>query len=106
MDTQMKKGVLEMCILFQIKNEPLYGYEIMKSVRQVFPDVYEGSIYAILRRLNSAGYAEVTRRESPSGPPRKYYGITQSGQEYLKQMLEEWRAVARGISLLGIQVQD
>lgn len=104
MQTQMKKGVLEMCILYQIKDEPLYGYEIMKSVREVFPDVYEGSIYTILRRLNSAGYAEVTQQESPSGPPRKYYGITQSGREYLHEMLEEWRAVFRGVSSFGISV--
>jgi PadR family transcriptional regulator PadR len=60
MDTQMKKGVLEMCILFKLKEEVLYGYEIMKSVRQIFPDVYEGSTYTILRRLNAAGYTAVS----------------------------------------------
>jgi PadR family transcriptional regulator PadR len=102
--TQMKKGILELCILFQIKDEQLYGYEIMKSVRQVFPDVYEGSIYTILRRLNTMGYTEITQRESPSGPPRKYYGITASGQEYLNEMLDEWRAIVQGVSSLGIHI--
>ncbi|MEA1961435.1 MAG: PadR family transcriptional regulator, partial [Bacillota bacterium] len=67
MDAQMKKGVLEMCILFKLKDEPLYGYEIMKSVRQVFPDVYEGSIYTILRRLNATGYTDITHKESTNG---------------------------------------
>lgn len=102
MDAQMKKGVLEMCILYKLKDEPLYGYEIMKSVRQVFPDVYEGSIYTILRRLNSTGYTDISQKQSPSGPARKYYGITQSGQDYLNQMLAEWRTIVSGVSSFGI----
>ncbi|HHY82994.1 MAG TPA: PadR family transcriptional regulator [Clostridiales bacterium] len=103
MDTQLKKGILEMCILYQIRDDILYGYEIMKSVQQVFPDVYEGSIYAILRRIHAAGYANVIKRESPSGPPRKYYEITESGKEYLNQMLHEWRNILQGVTSLGIQ---
>jgi len=102
MDAQMKKGVLEMCILFKLKDEPLYGYELMKSVRQVFPDVYEGSIYTILRRLNATGYTDITQKESPNGPARKYYGITQSGMYYLNQMLVEWRIVVSGVTSFGI----
>ncbi len=102
MDVQMKKGVLEMCILYKLKDEPLYGYEIMKSVRQVFPDVYEGSIYTILRRLNSTGYTDITQKQSPNGPARKYYGITPSGQDYLNQVLAEWRTIACGVSSFGI----
>jgi PadR family transcriptional regulator PadR len=101
----MKKGVLEMCILFKLKNEPLYGYELMKAIREVFPDVYEGSIYTILRRLNSEGYTEITMRESPSGPPRKYYGITGSGKEYLEKVIEEWGNILKGVATIGIKVQ-
>ena len=104
MDTQMKKGILEMCILFQLKKEPVYGYEVMKSVRQVFSDVYEGSIYTILRRLHKSGYTKVIQKESPNGPPRKYYEITPSGEEYLSLMLEEWSAVVKGVSSLGIHI--
>ncbi|MHB8062241.1 MAG: PadR family transcriptional regulator [Ruminiclostridium sp.] len=102
MDAQMKKGVLEMCILFKLKNETLYGYELMKSIRKVFPDVYEGSIYTILRRLNATGYADITQKASPSGPERKYYGITELGQDYLNQMLSEWKIVASGVTTFGI----
>ena len=102
MDAQMKKGVLEMCILFQLKDQLLYGYELMKSVRQVFPDVYEGSIYTILRRLNATGYADITQKESPNGPARKYYGITQAGEDYLNQMLVEWKTVVGGVTSFGI----
>lgn len=102
MDAQMKKGVLEMCILFKLKDEPLYGYELMKSVRQVFPDVYEGSIYTILRRLNATGYTDITQQESPNGPARKYYGITQDGRDYLNEILAEWKIIASGVSSFGI----
>ena len=102
MDTQMKKGVLEMCILYQIKSGPVYGYEIMKFVRQVFVDVYEGSIYTILRRLHSMGYTATTKRESPSGPPRKYYEITESGKVYLDEMIKEWNNIVQAVSSLGI----
>ena len=66
MVTQLKKGILEMCILYQIKDELLYGYEIMKSVRQVFPDVYEGSVYAIWRRLHANGLVDVIQRDHPA----------------------------------------
>jgi PadR family transcriptional regulator PadR len=103
MVTQLKKGILEMCILYQIKDELLYGYEIMKSVRQVFPDVYEGSVYAILRRLHANGLADVIQRVSSGGPPRKYYVITESGREYLSRIIEEWRAILQGVSSLGIR---
>ena len=104
MDAQMKKGVLEMCILYKLKDEELYGYELMKSIRQVFPDVYEGSVYTILRRLNATGYTRVTQKKSLNGPARKYYAATQGGLEYLDQMLKEWKAVVNSVSALGIQI--
>jgi len=105
MDTQMKKGVLEMCILFLLKEDKLYGYELMKAVREHFPDVYEGSVYTILRRLNAEGYTEISMQESPSGPPRKYYGITQSGRDYLGQMMEEWKSMVNSVISLGIELK-
>lgn len=104
MDAQMKKGVLEMCILYKLKDEELYGYEIMKSIRKIFPDVYEGSIYTILRRLNATGHTQITQKKSLNGPARKYYGITQTGLEYLDQMLAEWKAVVNSVSALGIKI--
>jgi len=104
MDAQMKKGILEMCILYKLKDEELYGYELMKSIRHVFPDVYEGSIYTILRRLNATGYTQISQRKSLNGPVRKYYRITQTGLEYLDQMLAEWKTVVYNVSALGIKV--
>ena len=102
MDTQMKKGVLEMCILHTLRGEPLYGYELMKTIQACFPEVYEASVYAILRRLHQAGYADILRKASPTGPERKYYLLTDSGRAYLARMLEEWDRVRESVRAAGI----
>jgi PadR family transcriptional regulator PadR len=106
MDTQLKKGVLELCILFQLKQEELYGYEIMKTVKDQFNDVYDGSIYAILRRLNADGYTETYTKDSPSGPARKYYRITETGLDYLNIMITEWQEMIESVKKLGIPVKS
>jgi PadR family transcriptional regulator PadR len=102
MDTQLKKGILEMCILFQLTKNDMYGYEIMKIIKDVFPDVYDGSIYAILRRLNADGHTETYVRESTGGPPRKYYRVTPEGREYCKNITDEWRLLKDSVETLGI----
>ena len=103
MDTQLKKGILEMCILFQLTGADMYGYEIMKIIKDVFPDVYDGSIYTILRRLNSEGYTETYMKDVPSGGPgRKYYRITPLGLEYSKEMNAEWHTLLKRVEALGI----
>lgn len=105
MDTQLKKGILEMCILFQLTQNDMYGYEIMKIVKEVFPDVYDGSIYAILRRLNSEGYTETYMKESSGGPSRKYYRVTAEGNSYSGKMIVEWKTLMERVQLLGIAKQ-
>lgn len=102
MDAQMKKGILEMCILHLISKSPLYGYEIMKKVKEAFPDVYDGSIYAVLRRLNADGCTETYLGEVSGGPPRKYYRLTPPGNDKLFEALDEWNAVLTAIKMLGI----
>ena len=102
MDTQLKKGVLELAILYQLREGEEYGYEIMKRIREEFPDVYEGSVYAILRRLAAEGVAAVSRRPSGMGPPRKYYSLTPSGRESLAASLAEWTALRESLSRLGL----
>ncbi len=102
MNTQLKKGVLELCILYQLRDKDMYGYEIMKTIKDQFTDVYDGSVYAILRRLNSEGYTQIYRKDSPSGPARKYYRITRAGMEYLDSMVAEWNRMVEGVRKLGI----
>lgn len=103
MDGQMKKGILEMCILFQLSNSEIYGYEIMKKTKEAFPDVYDGTIYTILRRLHSDGYTETYMGSTSNGPQRKYYRITPSGREYLDKTIGEWKAVNAAVAMIGIR---
>jgi PadR family transcriptional regulator PadR len=101
MDTQLKKGVLEMCILIQLSKQDMYGYEIMKIIQDVFPDVYDGSIYTILRRINGEGYTETYMKDVPSGgPARKYYRITPLGKGYCLKVTEEWEKMTESVGKL------
>lgn len=101
MDTQLKKGVLEMCILIQLSKMDMYGYEIMKIIQDVFPDVYDGSIYTILRRINSEGYTETYMKDVPSGgPARKYYRITDIGRGYCEKTITEWKGMTEKVQML------
>lgn len=100
MDTQMKKGVLEMCILLSLKKHDLYGYEIMKLIKEVFPNVYDGSIYTILRRLKDGGYTYTYMQDVPSGgPTRKYYRITEEGLRYAEDMYKDWKNMTNMVDI-------
>jgi PadR family transcriptional regulator PadR len=103
-DAQMKRGVLEMCVLHLLADEPLYGYELMKTVQEAFPDVYDGSVYAVLRRLHADGCTETFLGETSGGPPRKYYRLTADGRRRLSEALEEWRALVAAVRHLKVPV--
>jgi PadR family transcriptional regulator PadR len=105
MDTQLKKGVLELCVLHQLKKGEMYGYEIMKIITDQFPEVYDGTIYSILRRLNKDGYTRAYFRDSPNGPRRKYFYITDEGNTYLATISREWDSIVRKVANLGIGKQ-
>ena len=102
MHTQLRKGVLEMCILHQLQSTEAYGYEIMKVIKEVLPDVYDGSIYAVLRRLNADEKTSVVMKQSPNGPPRKYYRITTKGRLHLDEITREWARLVAGVKRLGV----
>ena len=74
-NTQFKKGVLELLILLMVKKSDMYGYELVEKVSKIV-DVSEGTIYPILKRLTNEGYFETYTKESTEGPIRKYYHIT------------------------------
>jgi len=71
MEAQIKKGILEMCVLYTIRDREMYGYDVMKSMKRHFPEVNESTFYAILRRLHADGSAEITLGEESNGPTRK-----------------------------------
>lgn len=90
MNPQFKKGILELCVLKLVKDDDTYGYELVERISQKF-EISEGTIYPILRRLTEEKYFETYLKESPSGPPRKYYRITALGSGYQERLLKEWK---------------
>ena len=99
MNTQFKKGVLELCVLSLLKSGDKYGYELADSVGKKI-DISEGTIYPLLKRLRAEGYFEVYLKESPSGPARKYYRLTSKGAEMQTHLESEWREFTQSVSTL------
>jgi PadR family transcriptional regulator PadR len=100
-NTQLRKGVLEFCILNAISGTRLYGYDIVKRLRPIEGLVIsEGTIYPILSRLRKEGFLETTLQESPEGPARKYYQVTAQGRRQLETMNAVWDSLAQGIDRL------
>ena len=97
--SQMMKGTLEGCILKIIEKETTYGYEILEYLKKNgFADLAEGTIYPLLLRLEKQGYLEAELRESPLGPKRKYYTLTNTGRGYLYSFSECWKQVNRAVT--------
>ncbi len=97
-NVQVRKGLLEFCILNALHDRRLYGYDIVKTLRAVDGLVIgEGTIYPILSRFRSQGLVEATVEESPEGPPRKYYRLTSQGEILLAEMNSAWERMQRGI---------
>ena len=90
--------MLELCILNAIKATPLYGYDIVRQLRQIEGLVIsEGTIYPILSRLKREGIVESTIQESAEGPARKYYRLTVKGKVILSEMSRYWANIENGI---------
>lgn len=93
MDIQMKRGLLEVCVLAAIKNEPSYGYQIIKDVAP-YAQISESTLYPILRRLEAAEMLTVYAEEH-NGRLRKYYRITEKGKERLLAFRDEWGEIMK-----------
>lgn len=94
---QMRKGVLEYCLLVALKNKPAYAsdlIEILKSARLI---VVEGTLYPLLTRLKNSGYLTYEWVESQMGPPRKYYKLTPAGQTFLTELETAWNELVDGV---------
>ncbi|MFZ1705918.1 MAG: PadR family transcriptional regulator [Saprospiraceae bacterium] len=87
---QMRKGVLDLCVLSIISKEAAYPTDIINQLKEAKMIVVEGTIYPLLNRLKDANLLEYSWQESKSGPPRKYYHITTSGHEFLEGLMETW----------------
>lgn len=99
--SQLRRGVLELCILRVLRHEPSYGYEIVTTLGALGPlAANENTVYPLLRRLKTDRVLETFSRESPNGPPRQYYRLTAEGRKRLAVLETEWTAMARSIDRL------
>ncbi|MDO4792908.1 MAG: PadR family transcriptional regulator [Filifactor alocis] len=89
MNIQFKKGVLELLVLSLLSDRDRYGYELVEEI-SAHVDISEGTIYPLLRRLKSDGCVNTYLKESQSGPPRKYYTLTDYGREMFFEQLNDW----------------
>ncbi|WP_084372338.1 PadR family transcriptional regulator [Halalkalibacter krulwichiae] len=97
----MLKGILEGCILKIIAEKEVYGYELATKLHESgFSAVSEGSIYPLLIRMNKEGLIEGTLKKSSAGPNRKYYRITEKGEEELNDFIINWNELKTGVDQL------
>jgi PadR family transcriptional regulator len=95
---QLRRGTLEYCVLALLERGERYGFDLVRELAEVDGMVTtEGTIYPMLARLRRDGAVETTWRESPAGPPRRYYTLTRSGRQALKQFREEWVRFRDGV---------
>ena len=88
---QLKKGVLEMCVLVLLSRGDNYAYDIASRMAEAV-GMGEGTIYPLMRRMQNEGLVSTYLKESDSGPPRKYYRLTKSGAQALKSQISDWQA--------------
>ena len=97
MNTQFKKGVLELCALTVLMNGDRYGYELADMLGRKM-SISEGSVYPMLKRLQNEGYFDSYLKESPNGPARKYYRITVKGRDRQKLLQDQWEEFSNQVN--------
>ena len=95
---QMRKGILEFCILSILRSETKYTSEILESLKKAEMLVVEGTLYPLLTRLKNAELLEYRWEESTSGPPRKYYQITPQGTQMLNELSLSWKSLQKAVN--------
>lgn len=97
---QMRKGILEYCILAMLSNKDLYASDIIKGLKQADLIVVEGTLYPLLTRQKNAGLLAYRWEESSQGPPRKYYMLTDKGKEFLSELDNSWKNLIQSIETI------
>lgn len=98
--SQMRKGIMEYAILLVLRHREAYSVDLIEILKQNDLIVVEGTIYPLLTRLRKEGLIKYTWVESPQGPPRKYYIITESGRTYLDELRKLWVAMRDSVDSL------
>ncbi|MBE0447122.1 MAG: PadR family transcriptional regulator [Actinobacteria bacterium] len=106
-DAQLKKGLVELCILAMAVEKERYGYELTSALSSADGfSVPEGTVYPVLRRLAADGLLESRWEESSSGPPRKYYRATPRGVARLDQLISQWRVTTAAVDRFINDIQE
>ena len=98
-EVQMKKGILEFCILSIISNGEVYASDILGTLKDAKLIIVEGTLYPLLTRLKNSGLLSYQWVESKSGPPRKYYKLTPLGEKFLKGLDTTWKELIYAVKL-------
>lgn len=100
-ESQMKKGLLELCILGIIRREgEAYPSDVLNQLKETKLVVLEGTLYPLLMRLKNAGHLTYRWEESTGGPPRKYYTLTKEGEQVYQLLLTSWQELSQSVNLL------
>jgi PadR family transcriptional regulator, regulatory protein PadR len=97
---QMRKGILEYCILSILSRNSCYASDIIKELKEAKVIVVEGTLYPLLTRQKNSGLLSYRWEESQQGPPRKYYELTSSGKEYLTDLDKSWDDLVESVNLI------
>ena len=103
---QMRKGILEYCILHIISRGEVYASDMLEELTTAKIMVVEGTLYPLLTRLRKAGLVEYKWVESSSGPPRKYYWLTEAGASFLKNLNTTWTELAKSTRAITSKKKD
>lgn len=103
---QMRKGVLELCVLTVLSRGDSYANDLINQLKRAKMIVVEGTIYPLLTRQKNAGLLTYRWEESPQGPPRKYYSLTEEGKEYLAELLNSWDELVEMVSTIRNQKNE
>jgi PadR family transcriptional regulator PadR len=97
---QMRKGILEYCILSMLSGKYAYASDIISDLKNAKMIVVEGTLYPLLTRLKNGELLSYRWEESTSGPPRKYYTLTEAGEKFLKEMDSSWEELLNAINYI------
>lgn len=97
---QMRKGILEYCILEILAQKNAYAPDIIEEMKKAKMIVVEGTLYPLLTRLKNAGLLSYRWEESQQGPPRKYYELTETGTKVLAELKESWNEIVKAVETI------
>ena len=98
--SQMRKGMLEYCVMLLLRREACYTSDIISRLKKAQLIVVEGTLYPLLTRLKNDGLLCYEWRESTQGPPRKYYALTDQGEEFVACLDEAWESIRNSVALI------